>query len=133
MKNWYLKYVIKKPYLYFCFILIGITVILSLLVITTVPVVSTYSVELNDNQEGCFLSCDESIFSSDIKSIFLYSDKNDVMYQITSYIVINNKQINVTQDLSCLISHADSKEYYIDISKDTITLLDEIFVQGGKN
>lgn len=131
MKNWYLKYVIKKPYLYFCFILIGVIVILCLLITTTVPVVNTYPVELNDNHEGYFLLCDESIFSSDIKSIFLYSDKNESMYQITNYIVINDKQINVTQDLSGLI--AVSKDYYVDVSEDTVTLLNEIFVQGGKN
>ena len=55
------------------------------------------------------------------------------MNQITNYNVVNNKQINVTQDLSALISVANSTDYYIDISKNTVTLLNEIFIQGGEN
>lgn len=133
MKNWYLKYVIKKPYLYFLFISIGTIIIFGLLITTNVPVVKTYPIELNENEGKYLLTCNEPIFSTDIKSIFLYSDKNNSMNQITNYYVVNNKQINVTQDLSGLISVANSTDYYIDICKNTVTLLNEIFIQGGKN
>ena len=69
----------------------------------------------------------------DIRTIFLYSDKNNAINQITNYNVVNNKQISVTQDLSGLISVTNSTDYYIDISKNTVTLLNEIFIQGGEN
>lgn len=133
MKNWYLKYVIKKPYFYFLFIVIGIMIIWGLLITTTVPVVKTYPVELNQNHGEYLLTCNEPIFSTDIRSIFLYSDKNNAINQITNYNVVNNKQISVTHDLSGLISVTNSTDYYIDISKNTVTLLNEIFIQGGEN
>lgn len=133
MKNWYLTYVIKKPYLYFCFILMGITVILGLLFTTTVPIVNTYPVRLVNNQEEYILLCDEPIFNLDINSIFIYADKNEAMYQLSNYAIINENGIIINGEISELLSQNNSNNFYIDVSKYTVTLFEEIFVQGGKN
>lgn len=134
MKNWYLEYAIKKPYFFFLFILMGVSLILVLLLNTTVPVINTYSVRLDKYQGEYFLSCDKPIFDSDIKSIFVYVDKNEKMYQLSNYVVVSGKKIYIpNKNLSNILTKNNTKDFHIDISKHNVTLFREIFVHGGKN
>ena len=135
MKRIYLNYAIKKPYLFFLFVSIGIGTILFLLMTTKVPVISTHTARIEKSQDQYLLSCDEAIFGTKIDTIFLYKDKNENTYKISDYEVLNENQILIRHIDDSILTSIDDNFIAINIEvslRDT-TLFEEIFIQGGRN
>lgn len=135
MKRIYLNYVIKKPYLFFLFVFIGIGTILFLLMTTNVPVISIHTAKIEKSQDQYLLSCDEAVFEAKIDTIFLYKDKNETIYKISDYTVLNENQILIQHIDDTLITSIDDNlnVINIEIPLRNTTLFEEIFIQGGRN
>lgn len=125
---------IKKPYLFFLFVLIGISIILFLLLTTEVPVINTYAANIQKSQEQYLLSCDEAIFGSNFDTIYLYKDKNEAMYKISNYMVLNENQVLVRPLDDSILAIIDEtiNEINVEMSSHNITLFEAIFMKGGK-
>lgn len=134
MKNLYLKYVIKKPYLFFLFVVLGIIFILILLLTTNVPVINTYKLNLYKSEVHYLLSCDEPIFNSNIEKIYIYKDKNEAMQEISEYTVLNDYKVLVSNNIEYNVYvNENTVEVSVDIVKRYVNLFEKIFIYGGKN
>ena len=127
--NFYVKYTAKDPIVFILLLILAISSILLLTFNTRVSVYSTY--------EGKFIGQVISINGCvDVKgdSLYVYTNRNDAIYtarvsSIEFYGETTNIQIKENQNLNIL----DKGNIKIDIPVRQITLLERVFLRGGKS
>lgn len=120
----YVKYLIKTPVIFFLFLFTGVALFLYLTLHVNLDVTESYEAFI---VEDIVTIPGEHEVDSD--TIYLYNDRNEVVYQTeieNAIIQDGNTVIDVEN------SYDLSGEIYVDIVVGEETLLERIFVKAGK-
>lgn len=127
--KFYIKYTTKIPILFFSVILFGVMTIVSLSLLTKTSVIISSDCVINN----CSIIVDGKI-ESHTGFIYVYSDRNEQIYSVEVYETNyeNNKTIFLVKGNHEFISDMNKKEIKVDIPIREITILERVFLKGGK-
>lgn len=129
--DFYVRLVTKKPYFFLSYIVLGFALILFIMLHTQIDVVEIYTAEVENVEGVIHLYFQEDISPPNGDTIYLYAVKNEVVYPVKI-----DSEFNLNDDNSTarefLLSHiGDFITVEIPVRK--ISLLEHIFVKGGKS
>ncbi|GHV12991.1 hypothetical protein FACS1894219_07000 [Clostridia bacterium] len=125
-QQWYVKYLVKNPALFYAFLGVFIAVFLIMSLNLKLDVISSYPAEIEGNSVG-IQGDNPPPLSSD--RLYFYTDRNERIYKA-------NVKSSAVQDGQLLIkldeSGGISGEVTVDFIVGTQTLLERIFVKAGR-
>ncbi|MDR1262862.1 MAG: hypothetical protein LBK46_05165 [Oscillospiraceae bacterium] len=124
----YVKYLVKKPWLYYGFIAVFVTVFVAMSLFIKLDVVKSYPAVIDN--DVITITADASSMAP--TRIFYYANRNDAVYSSeVTHVDYGDYQVFVT-----ISSNSDGKirgAVTVDIVAGKQTLLERIFLKAGKN
>ena len=131
--DFYVRLVTKKPYFFLLYIIFGFTLILLITLHTKIDVVEIYTAEVQSVEGTIHLSFQEQINPSNSDIIYLYAVKNEDVYPVKckpEFDFFDFDENSTVRDF--LLSHIGGV-ITVEIPVRKISLLEHIFVKGGKS
>ena len=126
----YLKHFVKKPVGYFAVVVFYTFALIVLFMFIRIPTVTTLTVQTSADGDICTVAPGELITKDKIDKLYLYEDRNNYVYEIDAFSVIDNTvvfRLKTVDEES--VFH--SEQCYLEVWSGDHSLLYEIFVQGG--
>jgi hypothetical protein len=129
----YMKYTIKKPIIFLCFVFIGVALFLNLTLKIQVPINKTFNGKaVVDQNNGVTILLNKKPLNKNINTIYLYIDKNIKIYEVKN-LKIEDSKIYIVDTKSFISVIKEHPNVSLDIEQKNITLFEKIFVNGGKS
>jgi len=119
----------KSPLLFLLLILISIIFLMGVTLMTTVDVIKTYNVKVENNK-----ICVQDIGDIVPDEVYVYENRNEAVYKVMikpEMVSQENNSLEISVNDLGFIPQADSVN--IDVPLRKITLFRRVFLQGGKN
>ena len=128
-----IKYIVKKPIIYFLTVFMGISLFVSLTLTTQVPIMKTYIAKIDIGKDKIVLILADELVYRSMDTIYFYIDKELSVYKICDY-SFSDKGIIVTNtsEMASIIQNCNTSSVNIDIKQGEISLFKQIFIKGGK-
>lgn len=127
--NLYVKMTAKSPLLFLLLILISIIFLMGVTLMTTVDVIKTYNVKVENNK-----ICVQDIGDIVPDEVYVYENRNEAVYKVMikpEMVSQEKDSLEISVNDLGFIPQADSVN--IDVPLRKITLFRRVFLQGGKN
>ncbi len=119
----------KSPLLFLLLILISIIFLMGVTLMTTVDVIKTYNVKVENNK-----ICVQDIGDIVPDEVYVYENRNEAVYKVMikpEMVSQEKDSLEISVNDLGFIPQADSVN--IDVPLRKITLFRRVFLQGGKN
>lgn len=128
----YVKYIIKNPVIYFCYIAFGIIILLWLSQSIKITYIEKFQANIIQSDNYYIVQTNALENHNDIEYLYVYLDENTSTQKINNIVIKNNEihvyDVEVFEYLNLLSNH---KEVTIEIPIGKISLLKKIFFKGG--
>lgn len=129
----YMKYTIKKPIFFLCFVFIGLAIFINITLKIQVPINERLNGKavVGEKDEVTIL-LNKKPLNEKVGTIYLYVDKNIKIYKVKDF-KIEDSKIYITGTKSFISVIKEHSNITLDIEQKNITLFEKIFVNGGKS